>query len=49
MKEWSQNIAAHLIKENGTFPNNPNLPLLIADQVFDKSGVTAEQFEQLFT
>ena len=49
MKEWSQNIAAHLIKENGTFPNNPNLPLLIAGQVFCKSGVTAEQFEQLFT
>jgi len=49
MKEGAADIADHLIKENGTFPNNPILPLLIAGQVFDKSVVTAERFEQLFT
>ncbi len=49
MKETFQTIRSHLLAENGSFPNNEKLPLLIFKQVFDSNHASPERFEQLFT
>jgi len=49
MKEPVPTISSHLVVENGTYPNNGRLPLLIFKQVFGSSEVSPERFEQLFT
>ena len=49
MKAAAPEVSSHLLLENGSFPNNGRLPLLVFKQVFEKNRVTPERFEQLFT
>jgi uncharacterized protein YjlB len=49
MNTAAPNVSSHLLVENGSFPNNGRLPLLIINGVFEKSRVSPERFEQLFT
>lgn len=49
MKKAAPIVSSHLLMENGPFPNNGRLPLLIFKQVFEKNSVTPEQFEELFS
>lgn len=41
-------IISHQLKENGRFPNNPNLPLLIYQQVFEEKKDLETQFKAGF-
>jgi uncharacterized protein YjlB len=49
MKAAAPKVSSHLLVENGSFPNNGRLPLLIINGVFEKNRVSPERFEQLFT
>jgi uncharacterized protein YjlB len=49
MKAAAPKVSSHVLVENGPFPNNGRLPLLIYKQAFEKESVTPENFEQLFT
>ncbi|MEE4165738.1 MAG: hypothetical protein V2I35_07060 [Desulfocapsaceae bacterium] len=50
MKNQSpENISTYLLVENGHYPNNGKLPLLIVGRVFEDNRVSAERFEQLFS
>ena len=49
MKKSAGNVSSHLLAENGRFPNNAALPLLIVPDAFAENRVTPEGFEQLFT
>ena len=40
---------SHYVLENGNFPNNQQLPLVIYKQVLGKADVTPELFEEMFT
>ena len=49
MNTAAPKVSSHLLAENGSFPNNGRLPLLIIKGVFEKNRVSPESFEQLFT
>jgi uncharacterized protein YjlB len=47
--EKYKNIIVQIIKENGNFPNNPRLPLLLYKQVLPiKENNLAQKFEEMF-
>lgn len=46
MKE--QKIIPHHLEENDRIPNNPKLPLLLYQQVFEKKNNLMHQFEEAF-
>lgn len=48
MRPAEQTISSHLLVENGHFPNNEELVLLIIEKVFSTGTVSAEEFELLF-
>ena len=47
MKTDDARIVTRLIEENGSFPNNGKLPLLVVRDVFPETSVRPEQFETL--
>lgn len=47
MKAVDTEIVTRLIEENGSFPNNGKLPLLVVRGVFPENTVRPEQFENL--
>ena len=42
-------IISHLITENGNFPNNNTLPLVILKEAIPRSKLSPERYEQLFS
>lgn len=46
MKE--QKIIPHRLNDNGSIPNNPDLPLLLYQQVFEPGDNLKERFEEAF-
>ncbi len=49
MSKDVSDIIVRQFDENDTFPNNPELPLVIITSVLDERGVSAGKFERLFT
>lgn len=47
MKE--SKVIPHQFSENGSIPNNPFLPLLLYQQVFEESAGLKEQFQEAFS